>query len=185
MHFFVPDRLPSLSQQYLLSCDTETLNKGCDGGWPALGTAFLAQNGAVLEADYPYVSGEDGYVPECEIGIYTRKLNVILNGFGFVWMDEEDLKLALVKYGPISIGIEATDEFQDYGETEGVFYDSTCKKVGANHAMLLVGYGSLDGEDYWLVKNSYGQDWGMDGYILMARNYSNMCGIATAALYVY
>ena len=172
----------SLSEQQLVSCDTELSNNGCNGGWPFLATVFLYHNQAVLESNYPYVSG-NGTVPECHH--ISERVPVDISGAGFVWMDEENLKNALLTYGPISIGIDATAEFVDYSASDGVFFDTTCKEVGANHAVLLVGYGTLEGQDYWLVKNSWGEDWGLDGYILMARNNNNMCGVATAALYIY
>ena len=50
-----------------------------------------------------------------------------------------------------------------------------------NHAVLTVGYGIEDTEEYYIVKNSWGEDWGMNGYVIMARNRDNACGIATDA----
>lgn len=66
----------------------------------------------------------------------------------------------------------------------GVYYDEDCSPEGLNHGMLAVGYGTTEaGEDYWLVKNSWGEGWGDDGYVMVARNRNNTCGIASMSSY--
>lgn len=97
---------------------------------------------------------------------------------------EDDLKAAVATVGPISVSIDAAHiEFIGYGG--GIFYNAKCKaKVDdLDHAVLVVGYGSENGHDYWLVKNSWGTRWGINGYGKMARNRKNNCGIATAGSY--
>lgn len=65
----------------------------------------------------------------------------------------------------------------------GIFSDDSCRPDSLNHGVTLVGYGTESGQDYWLIKNSWGSDWGDHGYFKLARNQDNMCGIATLATY--
>jgi cathepsin L len=99
--------------------------------------------------------------------------------------DEEALKRAVATYGPVTIAFDASDwSFAHY--RCGVYASKTCQKNVTNHAALIVGYGtSEDGVDYWIIKNSWGEKWGIDGYIYLARNQNNMCGVASVAVYAF
>ena len=91
------------------------------------------------------------------------------------------LAMALALNGPISIAIDAgQDSFQFY--ESGVYNEPACSSEDLDHAVLAVGYGSYKGTPYFLVKNSWGTDWGQGGYIMMTRDGSNQCGIATDAI---
>lgn len=89
----------------------------------------------------------------------------------------------MAKYGPVAAAIHVTPKFQQYGSR--IFNDPDCGNTAGdlNHAVLIVGYGQDDEGKYWLVKNSYGDTWGLDGYFKLAKDAGNKCGIATYARY--
>lgn len=90
--------------------------------------------------------------------------------------------MAVAKVGPIAVTIDASHRSIRLYKNK-VYNEPACSSTHIGHAVLVVGYGTQDGTDYWLVKNSWGKKWGMNGYIKMSRNKNNQCGIATRALF--
>ncbi|KAK2916932.1 hypothetical protein Q8A67_001306 [Cirrhinus molitorella] len=168
--------LVDLSPQNLVDCSSSYGTKGCDGGWPISAFQYVIANGGIdSESSYPY-EAEQG---QCRYSPSHRAANCT-NYYFVTGGDEEALKQAVANIGPISVCIDATGNFGLYHS--GVYNDPSCNN-DVNHAVLVVGYGvdSVTGLKFWLVKNSWGTDFGEGGYIRMARNQSNMCGIASYA----
>lgn len=165
-------KLVSLSEQNLVDCSQAEGNNGCSGGNPLSGFQYIYDNGGIdTEAAYPY-EARDG---TCRYdaknrGATVRGVRTIPQG------DESILAMAISVVGPISVAIDATDNFISY--KTGILNDPLCSNRTANHAVLVAGYGSDSTGDYYIIKNSWGTTWGMNGYVLLARNKGNMCGIA-------
>ncbi|XP_053182262.1 cathepsin K-like [Scomber japonicus] len=170
-------QLVDLSPQNLVDCVTE--NDGCGGGYMTNAFKYVEENGGIdSEEAYPYI-GQDQPCRYNSSGMAAQCKSYKEIPVG----DEHALTVALFKVGPVSVGIDATlSSFQFY--QKGVYYDRNCNKDDINHAVLAVGYGvTPKGKKYWIVKNSWSESWGNKGYILMARNRGNACGIANLASY--
>lgn len=171
--------LISLSEQNLVDCSTKQGNLGCGGGLPSWAYQYINSNGGLdSEQSYPY-EGIDGKCRFDESNVVAEVTGCVAVPSG----SEDALKTSVATVGPISVAIDAGHQsFQLYDE--GIYYEPECSQTNLDHGVLAVGYGSDDGKDYWLIKNSWGETWGgMGGYIKMARNKDNNCGISTNAVY--
>ncbi|XP_047531291.1 procathepsin L-like isoform X4 [Vanessa atalanta] len=172
--------LVSLSEQNLIDCSKNYENNGCKGGSVPHAFTYIRDNGGIdTDESYPYEEDDED---KCR---YNPR-NVGAKVSGFVDLpkgNEKKLMDAVSSVGPVSVTIDASQpSFQKY--TTGIYYDSRCSSTRLNHAVLVVGYGYEEvGGDYWLIKNSWGRSWGMLGYMKLARNRDNHCGIASAASY--
>jgi len=135
--------------------------------------AYVEQYG--LEEDYQS-NGTCNYDPS--------KVVVRISGFTDVSSDDDNALLQAVAQQPVAAGIEAdSTTFQFY--TSGVITSSSCG-TEIDHSVLIVGYGTENGINYWKVKNSWGQSWGEDGYVFIKRQSGEgpgECGIAIEASY--
>ncbi|GLJ37444.1 hypothetical protein SUGI_0760770 [Cryptomeria japonica] len=163
-------KLVSLSEQELVDCDST--NYGCDGGSMDYAFQWVIQNkGIDTESSYPY-TGTDG---SCNIKKEAKKV-VAIDSYTDVAESDSALLCAAAKQ-PISVGIDGSAwDFQLYS---GGIYDGDCSSDpnDIDHAVLIVGYASQDGEDYWIVKNSWGTDWGIEGYSYIRRNTNKTYGV--------
>ncbi|XP_053668625.1 digestive cysteine proteinase 1 [Anopheles marshallii] len=180
-YFRKTQKLVRFSQQALIDCSWGYGNNGCDGGEDFRAYQWMMEVGGVpMEDEYGGYLGQDGYCHVQNMILYapiTGWVNVTSG-------DSDAFKVALFKHGPLSIAIDAGHKsFSFY--SNGVYYEPECKNKldELDHAVLAVGYGQLNGEDYWLIKNSWSNYWGNDGYALMAVKDNN-CGLTTDATYV-
>ena len=171
-------KLISLSEQELVDCDVTSGNQGCNGGYMDRAFQYVRRNGLTTEQNYPY-RGSDG---TCENG-EVRDRRVTISGYEKVPRNNEEKLQAAVAHQPVSVAIDASSyEFQLY--SHGIFA-GVCG-TSLNHGVTVVGYGEESGQKYWLVKNSWGSDWGESGYVRMERDSIDRrgrCGIAMEASY--
>ncbi|CAN8311838.1 unnamed protein product [Cochlearia groenlandica] len=170
--------LISLSEQELIDCD-KTYNEGCNGGLMDYAFEFVIKNhGLDTEKDYPYQE-RDGTCKKDKLK--TRV--VTIDSYKGVPSNNEKALMEAVAVQPVSVGICGSERaFQLY--SSGIF-SGPCS-TSLDHAVLIVGYGSQNSVDYWIVKNSWGKRWGMDGFMHMQRNTGNsegICGINMLASY--
>ncbi|KAL0917546.1 hypothetical protein M5K25_012612 [Dendrobium thyrsiflorum] len=168
----------SLSEQQLVDCASAFNNHGCGGGLPSQAFEYVKYNGGLeTEEAYPY-KGVNG---TCDL----KKKNIgvkVIDSVNITTGAEDELKQAVGLVRPVSIAFEVVRGFRLY--KKGVYKSDKCgsSPMDVNHAVLAVGYGVEGGVPYWIIKNSWGKDWGDNGFFKMELG-KNMCGIATCASY--
>jgi hypothetical protein len=169
-HFIRTGMLFSLSEQELLDCTGS--GSGCSGGSPiaALRT-LIAKGGLATAAAYPYTAR----VGKCE----ASPAVATIPGAGRVPPGDEVSLQNYVSRGPVLALIDESSAFDTYHG--GIFTGPCSNTNNPTRAVLIVGYATNGGVDYWIVKNSQGTSWGASGYIYMVR-HQNICGIANFAL---
>lgn len=201
-----------LSVEQVVDCDAtrDPANTHADcgvfGGWPYLAYQYVKNIGGLnSETDYNYCSGTGACYP-CAAPDYNKTVcgppvdyclknqscsarinpRAFVNGsrvtdWAAVTPDETQMQLALVAKGPLSILIDARG-LSFY--KSGIWAPKFCSKTDTDHAVLIVGYGTQNGTDYWIIKNSWGVKWGMEGYFLMERG-KDMCAVTSGVTIPY
>uniref|UniRef100_A0A1A9VL08 Peptidase C1A papain C-terminal domain-containing protein n=1 Tax=Glossina austeni TaxID=7395 RepID=A0A1A9VL08_GLOAU len=170
-------KLINLSEQNLIDCGEKAYGlDGCDGGYQEYGFEFISrQNGLAHGAKYPYVDKKN----TCS---YRKAFKAAeLKGFSVIPPnDEETMKKVVATKGPLACSINALETLLLY--KKGIYEDEECNQDEPNHSVLVVGYGTEDGQDYWTVKNSWDNVWGEEGYFRLPRG-KNFCKIASECSY--
>lgn len=159
--------LKDFSIQQMIDCSKR--DNGCHSGMAGRALEYIRRTkGLQFAEDYPYIRRQ----ARCKYNPNLAAANVITTK-RLESYNEEYIKKVLYKYGPLPIAINAT-KFMYY--RGGIMNYSNCNPRVLNHAVLLVGYGSKNGQDYWIMKNTWGSSWGEGGYFRVARGVG-MCGL--------
>jgi cathepsin H len=171
-------KLQTVAEQQLVDCAGGFKNMGCRGGLPSQAFQYIMWAGGIQDsASYPY-TGRDG---QCKF----NKAKVVISLKDEVNITEraENELVNAITGRPVSVAYQVSGDFRSY--KSGVYDSKQCKSgpMDVNHAVLAVGYNTTSaGVPYYIIKNSWGTSFGMQGYFWMVRN-KNMCGVATCAAY--
>jgi len=173
VNFLKTKQLVSLSEQELVDCDKKTGDMGCQGGLPSNAFKDMIENkiGLELETDYPYTAANG----KCTA--VSSKEKIFISNWTTISSDEDQMAAALIKYGPLSIGINASP-MQFYHGGVSSPWKIFCNPKSIDHGVAIVGFGEDNGKKYWTIRNSWGETWGEKGYYRIIRG-TNACGLTS------
>jgi len=166
--------LLSFSEQQLVDCSSSYGNQGCNGGLMDDAFKYVIAQGIEQESQYPYTA----VTGTCKYN--KADVTMVNTGYTDVTVDSQTALLTAAVTQPISIAIEADQPvFQLY--TGGVITSKSCG-TSLDHGVLVVGWGASGSQDYWIVKNSWGESWGLSGFVWILRTTTagpGICGLAS------
>jgi C1A family cysteine protease len=186
-HFLATGHLVSLSEEQLINCvDSGSFDCSTGGDIPTAFEYVINNKGVTSEDSEPYTSSDRKpckYKPYSGSG--TNPYAATISSYKLVASNDEEALKSAVAQQPVSIAFQCTESIRFY--SSGVFDDPLCchdcQLSDLNHGGLVVGYGTEDGKDYWLIKNSASADWGDKGFIKIIKNGTGACGVPTYAVY--
>merc|ERR1711972_1165051 len=166
---------PVLSPEDMVSCDGS--DHGCQGGNLPLAWSYLKSTGIVSDACFPYTAG-DGSAPSCSQTCADGESwssSKVKAASAYAVNGVANMQRELMTNGPVQVAFMVYKSFMSY--KSGVYQKQRFEFIPeGGHAVKLVGWGTENGTDYWLVANSWNTNWGMDGFFKIKRG-SNECGI--------
>lgn len=168
-------QLHNLSEQYLVDCDTK--DNGCNGGWPTRTFEWLQSNGVVENKDSGYLAKRT----LCKLSQFENTRKNLIKGFSYCEKGTygkectKEIWVQLLARGPVVVAMDASDQgFSKYKPlNQEAWVPAKCDKV--NHAVTAVGFVTEDNVDYLIVRNSWGPNWGIEGYFKVPAD--KHCGI--------
>ena len=183
-HALVPPHSAALdlSEQELVDCSPSQQNDGCLGNFPGYAYKTVVTRGLGLESNYPYVSGDTRAAGQCRNPALTfNQPYVKIDGFAYGNQEtgiNENTLLAWAGTQPVGVLVDANE--RSFASYQGGIYDGPCG-TDLNHMVTIVGYGIENNVSYWIIRNSWGRNWGEEGYMRIRRSVggsgSGVCGI--------
>ncbi|CAG2172861.1 unnamed protein product [Oppiella nova] len=173
---FDPKSQPKItvSEQNMIDCSGDYGTLACEGGMPQQAFKYVYENKGINGVDvYPYTGKKDkcGYNAANRVDVDVREGQRLESG------KDNDLAAAIYNYGPVAIAVHTTDDMLAF--KKGIFNDPKCNPNDVNHAVVAIGYH----KDYFIIKNSWGPEWGEGGFIRISRSKVNNCGVSEQGYY--